>query len=128
MVHSGCNGGKKWATLTLMKNVNGEELWAKKIIEKFAGNDVVVFNSVKVAQEKWPNSIDDKKNGYFLRPQKVIQLEEEWLFNHSSFDYENHALFVNSKWFSLSSISNGLKRISEVLNQPLVFEEGEKNE
>lgn len=128
MVHSGCNGGKKWASLTLKKTVDGEEYWARKIIEKFAGNDVVIFNSIKEAQKRWPNSIEDKQNGYFLRPQKVKQLEEDWLFNHATFDYENHALYVNSKWFSFASVSKGLRKIGEVFNQPLVFEEGKKDE
>jgi len=94
MVHSGGNGGKKWAVLTLKKDVGNQEYWAIKIIEKFAGHDVVVFNSVKVAQKLWPNSSKDKKNGYFLRPIKAIDLLEDWLHEHNTFSYEAHGVHV----------------------------------
>jgi len=48
-----------------------------------------------------------------------MNLLEDWLFTKDTFDFEKHALYVNSKWFSLSSISQGLKRIGEVFNQPI---------
>ena len=119
-MHSGCNGGKKWAALTLKKNVGGEELWATKIIEKFAGHDVVIFNSVSIAQKLWPDCEKDRLNGYFLRPQKVVALFEDWLVEQPTFNYEDHSLYVNSKWFSLNSIGEGLREIGEFFNRPLV--------
>lgn len=102
--------GKKWALLTLKKEVNGEELWATKIIEKFAGSDVVIFNSIATAKKLWPDSVDDKKNGYFLRPQKCVDLFEDFLANHSTFNYESHLLKV----------------AGSTLNRPIVF--GEKKQ
>ena len=126
MAHSGCNGGKKWASLTLKKDINGEEFWARKIIEKFAGTDVVIFNSIDEAQKRFGFNEEDKKNGYFLRPQKCKQLEADWLSNHPSFNFENYAIYVNSKWFSFASIGKGLRKIGEVLNEPLVYKEEKK--
>jgi len=95
--HSGCNGGKKWASLTLKKTINGEEYWARKIIEKYAGTDAVIFNSVAEARKRWPHSDKDRRNGYFLRPQKLIDLEEEWLSQQDTFNYEGHLVKVFDK-------------------------------
>jgi hypothetical protein len=127
MTHRGKNGGKKWAILTLKKNINGEEYWATKIIEKFAGTDVVVFNSISVAQKLWPNDVEDSKRGYFLRPQRCVELFEDFLANNKTFDYEVHALNVNNKYFSFNKLKEGFAKISALFNEPLVFRNSDKD-
>ena len=126
MTHRGKNGGKKWAMLTLKKTIKGEEFWATKVIEKFAGTDVVVFNSIDSAKKLWPDSIEDSQRGYFLRPQKCIDLFEDFLANNKTFDYELHALNVNNKYFSFNKIRESFAKISSLFNQPLVFEEKDR--
>jgi len=108
--HSGCNGGKKWRII---------------VEEKYGSVDAVVFDSCKVVKNSWPDS-DDANCGGLVRPQKAVDLLEDWLWVQGTFDYENHALYVNKKWFSLNSIGKGLRRIGEVFNQPLVFKEEKK--
>jgi hypothetical protein len=111
MVHSGCNGGKKWQFV---------------ITEKCGSSKMIVFDSKQVAEQKWGHQTPDCVLG--MRPQRVVDLFEDWLHSQTTFDYENHALYVNSKWFSFASVSKGLRKIGEVFNQPLVFEEGKKDE
>lgn len=77
MVHSGNNGGKKWKVL---------------VVEKYAGQDVVVFDSSKVAKEQFGESC--------LRPQRAIDLLEDYLSSHFTFDYEAHIVKVIGKGFN----------------------------
>ena len=106
MVHSGCNGGKKWRI---------------HVYEKMGPCEVKIFDTKFKAEELWGRHCDDCTQG--LRPQRAMDLLEDWLFTRETFDYEPHAVYVNSKWFSLSSISRGLHRIGELFNQPLIKEE-----
>jgi len=101
-MHSGCNGGKKWRV---------------QVIEKFGVGEAVIFDSKLVAEKRFGKQTSDCVEGF--RPQRAIDLLEDWLFEQPTFNYEDHSLYVNSKWFSLSSISQGLKRIGEVFNQPI---------
>ena len=109
MGHSGCNGGK---------------LWRIHVYEKCGPVELKIFDTKVVACEKFGRQSKDCTLG--MRPQRAVDLLEEWLFEKETFDYEKHAVFVNSKWFSLSSISRGLHRIGEVFNQPIFFKESEK--
>lgn len=97
-MHSGCNGGKKWQII---------------VKEKYGCVEAVIFDSKTVFKE-------------LNRPQKAVDLLEDFLFEQPTFRYEDHALYVNKKWFSLDSISRGLHKIGEVFNQPLVFKEEKK--
>jgi hypothetical protein len=108
MVHSGCNGGKKWQII---------------VKEKYGSSDAIIFDSKQVAEKSWGHQTEDCILG--MRPQRAVDLFEDWLVEHNTFDYENHALYVNSKWFSFASVGKGLRRIGELFNQPLVFEKGE---
>jgi len=111
MSHSGCNGGKKWQVI---------------INEKYSGHIVTVFDSAKVVKNKWANSEDVKVHGGFVRPQKATDLQEEWLVDQDTFDYEAHSLFVGAKFFSWKQIGKGLRKIGHVLNEPLVYQEEKK--
>jgi len=98
MVHSGSCTGKKWQIV---------------VYEKVGANRYPVFDSGTKFREK------------MVRPQKVIDLLEDYLLDNDTFNYENHAMFVVNHWFSLKSISRGFEKISRILNEPLVFK-GEK--
>jgi len=111
MSHSGCNGGKQWQII---------------VKEKYAGIDVEIFNSCKVVKNSWPQSKEALCKGGFVRPQKANDIFEDWLWVQETFNYENHALYVNKKWFSLNSIGKGLRKIGEIFNQPLFLNEKEE--
>lgn len=107
-MHSGCNGGK---------------LWRIHVYEKMGPCEVKIFDTKIEAEKCFGRQSEDCTRG--IRPIRAMDLLEDWLFEKDTFDFEKHAIYVNSKWFSLNSISQGLKRIGEVFNQPLW---GEKKE
>lgn len=102
-MHSGCNGGKKWRI---------------QVTEKFGVGEAVIFDSKLVAEKRFGKQTSDCVYGF--RPQRAIDLLEDWLFEQPTFNYEDHSLYVNSKWFSLNSIGEGLRKIGEFFNKPLV--------
>jgi hypothetical protein len=105
MVHSGCNGGK---------------LWRIQVYEKMGPCEVKLFDTKVEAERLWGKQSEDCTRG--IRPLRAVELLEDWLFVKPTFDYESHAVYVNSKWFSLHSVAQGLQKIGEFFNQPLVFE------
>lgn len=94
MVHSGSCNGKKWQII---------------VYEKVGANRYPVFDSGTKFREK------------MVRPQKAMDLLEDYLLNNDTFNYENHATLVLKKWFSIKSITRGFEKISDVLNEPLFF-------
>lgn len=109
MSHSGSCNGRKWRI---------------QVYEKYSGQDAKIFDTTLKTRELFGEHCKELKTG--LRPQKAVDLLEDFLFSHSTFDYENHAIFVNSKWFSFKGIGRGLRRIGEVFNQPLFVKEKNK--
>jgi len=89
--------------------MNGKK-WNIVVVEKFGSVETKVFESKKVFKE-------------LSRPARATDLFEDWLFEQDTFDYENHALRVVRRWFSLTGVSRGFQSISKVLNQPLVFKD-----
>jgi len=89
MAHSGNNGGKKWQLV---------------LKEKFGCVEATIFDSnevgTKLFQEKW------------FRPQRTVDLFEDFLKNHQTFNYESH----------------GLKVLGNTFNRPLFFKNKEQIE
>ena len=95
MSHSGSCTGKKWAVE--FKQIS-EEKAELCIIEKFGVSEAVIFSTSCIGKkefgEKW------------LRPQRCVDLLEDFLASHPTFNYESHALKV----------------LGKTLRRPIVFE------
>jgi len=109
MPHSGCNGGKKWRI---------------HVYEKTGVCQLKIFDTKDIACKQFGRHSEDCTQG--LRPQRAMDLLEDWLVERETFDYEAHSLFVGAKFFSWKQIGKGLRKIGEVLNEPLVYKGDEK--
>jgi len=91
MVHSGSCTGKKWRVDFKQKN----DKCIIDVVEKFGSCEAIIFSTSK-------NDFGEK----WLRPQRCVDLLEDFLASHPTFNYESHVLKVIGKTF----------------NRPLVFE------
>jgi len=106
-----------------MNHVGGKK-WRIQVFEKMGVCELKIFDTKIVSCEKFGRQSEDCTQG--SRPQKAVDLLEDWLVERETFDYENHAVYVVGKEFSLKQLGRGLRKIGEVLNQPLVFKEEKK--
>ena len=94
MGHSGSCTGKKWS----IEFKQNEDKGAITITEKFGVSEAVIFSTFEIGKkefgEKW------------LRPQRCVDLLEDFLASHPTFNYESHALKV----------------LGRTLRRPIVFE------
>jgi len=97
--------------------LNGKK-WRIQVFEKMGSCELKIFDSKSESEKRWGRHTEECIQG--VRPQRAMDLLEDFCFCHPTFDYEGHALYVNSKWFSLSSIGAGLHKIGEFFNQSLV--------
>jgi hypothetical protein len=109
MPHSGSNGGKKWRI---------------HVYEKMGVCELKIFDSKDIACKKFGGHSEDCTLG--LRPQRAADLLEDWLGEHPTFDYEAHSVYVGAKFFSWKQLGKGLRKMGEILNEPLIFKEAKK--
>jgi len=97
MVHSGSSGGRKWNII---------------VEENFAGNKVVVFSSKDFSKKEF--------NGCGLeRPVRAFCFLVDYCLKSQKVNEDSMLGIVVTRCFSLTGLSNGLRKISSVLNEPL---------
>jgi len=97
MVHSGSNGGRQWSI---------------SVVEKYAGQEVVVFSSKDFAKKEFGGT-------GFERPVRAFSLFVDYCLKSQKVNEDSMLGIVTTRCFSLTGLSRGLKRISSVLNEPL---------